>query len=92
MRKATLTQPYPLDTRGIQHIYRFDNGYGASVIQAPSLPKYRKGKWELSVVRFSGLPDLLMWDVDKSTPVTNSYFAYLSDAGVDEVLSEIEKL
>lgn len=69
---------------GIQHKFRFDNGYGASVITHD----YSKGgidQWELAVLDKEGQ---LTYD----TPVTDDVIGYLSWNDVEKLLSTIENL
>jgi hypothetical protein len=83
---------------GVQKIYRFPNGYGASVVRF-MIPLYDgrliggsygsdDGLWELAVIQ---------WDEDKykvvyTTPVTGDVLGNLNDADVQETLKQIMEL
>ena len=72
-----------------QKIYRFKNGYGASVIK---LPKDVAGGvwevWELAVVRFYGDS----YEITYDTPVTNDVVGCLLWEDVEELLEQIKAL
>jgi hypothetical protein len=100
MRTATLERPHPSFPSGTQRIYRFENGYGASVVRfsehhGTSIPvgSYGgdKGLWELAVLRFTGEKTdkfRLIYD----TPITDDVLGYLSEEEVDANLAKIEVL
>jgi hypothetical protein len=73
---------------GLQKLYRFDNGYGASVIQHGTSYGNESGLWELAVVT---------WNVDKynlnyDTDITNDVIGHLTLDDVEEILARIDKL
>ena len=70
---------------GIQKIYRFPNGYGASVIRHLGSYGYEKGLWELVVLDGAG-------DLDYSTPITEDVLGGLNDPQVDNILGKISRL
>ena len=82
----------PLEVRaihgGAQKVFRFDNGYGASVIQHEFSYGGNQGLWELAVLRFKGKGFDLCYD----TPITDDVLGDLSDAEVDELLDRISAL
>lgn len=76
---------------GTQRIYRFDNGYGASVVRFPGTYGYEDGLWELAVIRFvddSMSKFYLVYD----TPITDDVLGRLPEEEVERVLKEIEAL
>ena len=70
---------------GTQRVYKFPNGYGASVIRHKGSYGFAKGLWELAVLDSSGT---LCYD----TPVSNDVIGYLSDEEVILKLNEIKGL
>lgn len=95
MRIPQQEKPHKVGT-GTHRIYRFPNGYGASVIRfevARGVGSYGvdQGKWELAVIKFGGesLDDFnLVYD----TPISDDVLGYLSEDEVDIILSQIEAL
>lgn len=76
---------------GIQKIYRFANGYGASVIQSEFSYGGTEGKWELAVVTFENeKPN--SFHITYQTPITSDVLGYLSQYDVDRYLEEINDL
>lgn len=79
---------------GVQRLYKFDNGYGASVIRHNGSYGSDKGLWELAVVHFNdpihfdGVGYLLCYD----TPITDDVIGYLNDDEVKELLFRINDL
>ena len=74
---------------GVQHIYKFPNNYGASVIKTDYSYGGKNGLWELAVYDFS---------IDKTgeityhTPITQDVIGHLSWVNVEKILEEIFKL
>ena len=68
---------------GFQRLYRFPNGYGASVIQH----RYSNGL-ELAVISWYGDE----WALNYHTPITNDTLGYLSEAEENEILERIYRL
>ena len=69
---------------GIQKIYKFPNGYGASVIKGPYTYGGKKGLWELAVLK----GEELCYDTD----ITSDVIGHLNDPEMDAVLRQIERL
>ena len=69
-------------------VYKFDNGYGASVICNPGSYGYDQGLMELAVIVFCGNG----YDLTYDTPITYDVIGYLDENGVDEVLGAISRL
>lgn len=69
---------------GIQKIYKFPNGYGASVIKGPYTYGGKKGLWELAVLK----GEELCYDTD----ITSDVIGHLNDPEMDAILRQIERL
>jgi len=67
-----------------QHIYRFPNGYSASVIQGPHTYGGPGGLWEVAVFKSGHLC--------YNTPITNDVLGYCDDAAVADLLVRIAAL
>lgn len=74
---------------GVQKLYRFDNGYGASVIRHFGSYGYEKGLWELAVIHWE---DENEWHLCYDTPITDDVIGYLSEKEILIYLDQIEKL
>ena len=100
-----LERPHP-HWDGVQKIYRFPNGYGASVIRATAGPDSfigfgrgdwggsygrNEGLWELGVIRFNS-EDNLDFNLTYSTHITDDVLGYLTEEDVERHLNEIEAL
>ena len=70
---------------GIQKLYQFNNGYGASVIKHNGSYGGKKGLWELAVLDADGG---LCYDTD----ITSDVIGHLNDPQVDELLRKIKDL
>lgn len=74
---------------GVQYIFKFDNGYGASVIKTPYSYGGRSGLWELAVMKFY---EDHGWHLCYSTPITDDVIGHLKDEDVMEYLKQIKEL
>ena len=87
MREHLINTEYVND--GVQHVYSFDNGYGASVVKHDFSYGGKDGLWELAVLDFS---------IDKTgeityhTPITQDVIGYLAWKNVEKILQEIKEL
>ena len=70
---------------GKQYIFKFPNGFGASVIQHSFSYGGARGLWELAVLDSAGR---LTYD----TEITDDVIGYLSEDEVHETLNQIKKL
>lgn len=77
---------------GTQKIFKFANGYGASVVRGSFSYGGDKGKWELAVITHEKYDGLLEFKLTYDTPITDDVEGYLSDDSVNELLSKIEAL
>ena len=69
---------------GVQKIFSFDNGYGASVIRHKGSYGFEKGLWELAVLAGS--------ELTYDTEITNDVIGHLTEEKVDKLLERISKL
>lgn len=74
---------------GIQKLYSFENGYGASVVRHRYSYGGRDGLWELAVIRFGSDGD---YELVYDTPITSDVLGHLSDSEVEDVLRKIAAL
>ena len=87
MREFLKETNYPHD--GVQHVYEFPNGYGASVIKHDYSYGGKDGLWELAVLNF----DLdREGALDYNTDITGDVIGYLSWKNVETYLQEIMEL
>lgn len=68
-----------------QKIYKFGNGYGASVVCNSMSYGRDKGLFEVAVLDLAG-------DIVYDTPVTNDVVGFLDFAGVADILQQIQNL
>lgn len=79
------------DQPGILRLYRFDNGYGASVITfEPEYGVIAEGRWELGVMRYDDADQRGRMVYD--TPIGNAVIGNLSDDDLQAVLARIRDL
>jgi hypothetical protein len=89
-RRFLIAERLPSLHEGVHKVYRFPNGYGASVVQNARFSYGGEdGLWEVGVIRFSEDGE---WDLDCSTPITRDVLGYLTDFEVDKTLDAIRKL
>ena len=69
---------------GVRHVYKFDNGYGASVIKHDYSYGGKNGLWEIAVLE----NDELCYN----TPITEDVIGHLSWENVENILTEIQEL
>lgn len=92
IRKRVIYEPYdarPLDSGAVQKLYRFANGYGASVVKGEHTYGGDEGLWELAVIRFKADGEFVL---DYSTPITEDVEGHLTDDAVEELLAKVEAL
>lgn len=69
---------------GVQRLYSFPNGFGASVIKHKGSYGFESGKWELAVLKGE--------DICYDTPITSDVLGHLNDPEVDRYLKQISDL
>lgn len=88
-----MTQDYLIEDDefqgGIQRLYKFDNGYGASVIRHPGSYGFTQNLWELAVIRYDEEPRFYL---DYSTEITDDVIGYLTESEVNSYLLRIKNL
>jgi hypothetical protein len=89
--KPVIDRTHPAHMGGVQKIYRFDNGYGASVIRTPYTYGGNVGLWELAVIEFKD-EDNENFKLTYETPVTSDVEGYLEWSEVEKLLERIEAL
>ena len=79
---------------GTQRLYRFENDFGASVVQHMFSYGGNNDLYELAVIRWNSRPEVtpIDWDLCYSTPIIDDVIGYLEEDQVNTVLSFIEKL
>jgi hypothetical protein len=78
-------------TRPGQDIFRFRNGYGASVIQNDASYGGDRGLLEIAVLRFSGQgPN--EFDLCYDTPIASDVLGYLNRSEAHGILERISRL
>lgn len=78
------TQDILQDLDGVQQIYKFPNGYGASVVKHNFSYGGKSDLWELAVLKGE--------DLCYTTPLTSDVLGWLTDEDVQRALKEIAKL
>jgi len=78
-----------MEGKRIHKIYRFPNGYGASVVANPKKKGFEAGGFRLLVIHFESGPPENAYCVDTSTPITESV---LECRDWDEVLLGLERI
>ena len=73
----------------VQRIYKFDNGYGASVVKGPYTYGGKDGKWELAVINNITEEG---FDMCYDTEITDDVIGHLNDPEVDRLLYKIRDL
>lgn len=72
-----------------QAIFKFPNGYGASLIQSKWSYGGNDGLFEIAVLSWNTDDE---YDIDYSTPVTDDVIGYLSKEDVIDILQQIFNL
>lgn len=86
-----IERPHPAKMGEVQKIYRFENGYGASVVRFSFSYGGDRGLWELAVVKFDPA-NQDAWHLDYTTPITSNVIGYQSDEEIAELLDQISAL
>lgn len=86
MHEPALTRTPEIDPDGIQYIYMFENGYGASVVCHKFSYGGPKGLFELGVLNnYTG-------QLCYTTPITDDVLGHLTVDEVEAVLDKIQAL
>jgi len=70
-------------------LYKFTNGFGASVIRHGNSYGHEDGKWELAVTETTKNDK---FRITYDTPITDDVIGYLDDGDVEMLLDQIEAL
>ena len=81
-KQKYLTETNTIHGDGIQKIYSFPNGYGASVVKHKGSYGFNDNKWELAVLKDG--------ELCYSTDITSDVIGHLNDPQVDAILKQIE--
>ena len=73
---------------GVQNVFKFNNGYGASVVKHNYSYGGDRGLWELAVLLYDGDSSSLTYD----TSITDDVLGWLTEEDVKETLVKIEQL
>jgi hypothetical protein len=85
-------EPYdarPLESGAVQKLYKFTNGYGASVVKGEHTYGGDEGLWELAVLAFDTNGD---FSLCYTTPITSDVEGHLTDDAVEVLLAKIDAL
>jgi hypothetical protein len=74
---------------GSQVLHKFENGFGASVVQHEFSYGADEGLFELGVIKFENEDE---WHLNYSTSVTDDVLGYLTEEDVQDLLTKIEQL
>lgn len=87
LQAKTVTATAKNRNGGVQYLFTFRNGYGASVVQSPYSYGGFEGMWELAVLDASG-------SIDYETPVTggDGVIGWLTDDDVIAALTRVADL
>lgn len=92
MIEPVLNQKHPLGIGDEDRhlIYRFPNGYGASVVRFPGSYGYHSEKWELAVITFKS-EDNTDFDLNYTHPESHGDVrGYLTEEEVQKILVLIQ--
>ena len=71
--------------KGIQKLYSYPNGWGASVVMFPGSYGFEKGLWELAVLDCNE-------EISYDTPITDDVIGCLDDRMTGIILERIKNL
>lgn len=77
---------------GIQYLFKFDNGYGGSVIKYNGSYGSKEDLWELAVVKYTDPDSVDQFVLVYDTDITDDVEGYLTDEDVVNLLSQIRDL
>lgn len=81
-RKRTLTD-------GVQYVFKFENGHGASVIKGEYSYGGTKDLWELAVIHFY---DGDHFELTYDTEITDDVIGYQTNEEILDILERIKRL
>lgn len=89
-RKYLIKEQTRDELRGKQYVFRFKNGYGASVVKGCGTYGSSQDLWELGVLRFNN--DGISYSLDYSTKIINDVIGYQTDKQIRKLLWRIKWL
>ncbi len=92
MEIRKIYEPYdarPLESGAVQKLYKFTNGYGASVVKGEHTYGGDEGLWELAVITFDTEGG---FSLCYTTPITPDVEGHLTDDAIEVLLARIEAL
>lgn len=75
---------------GVQYVFKFENGYGASIVKHDYSYGGSGDLWELAVIKWN--EDGSDWDLNYDTCITDDVIGYLDDEAVRRLLERIKEL
>ena len=72
-----------------QTLYKFNNGYGASIIFHEGSYGFEEGKMELAVLEWTSE---INWSLTYDTPITDDVMGYLTIEEASDILTKIQEL
>lgn len=78
-----------IDSEELQYIFKFENGYGASIIKNIMSYGHAQDLFELAVIEFI---DEFTWKICCSTDITDDVLGYLENDDVLDLLERIKNL
>ena len=86
MRKENLLKERKLFD-GVQKIYKFDNGYGASVVKHSFSYGHELDQWELALVTFDKENNI---QIEYNPMISDDVIGNLEEYQVDDILEKIK--
>lgn len=90
-----IDREHPSGLNGFQKVYKFENGFGASVVRFGRMNGFFDGSYtndetevELAVLKFNGESCSITY----STPLTNDVIGHLKEKELIKTLNEIKEL
>lgn len=81
-----------LELLGVQYLFKFKNGYGASVVKNIGSYGNIQDLWELAVIIFVDPDNTDEWELCYDTPITDYVIGWLTNKEVLETLQKIKEL
>lgn len=89
LEKMTYGSRWIGDDQYVQYLFKYENGFGASVVKGKGTYGYQVDSWELAVIKWANDNT---WDVTDNTPITGDVLGYLSSEEVLDTLEQIKNL
>ena len=79
-------------TEGIQYLFKFDNGYGASVVKSRYSYGHDDDLWELAVIEFTNRDGRERFYLTYETEITDDVLGWKTDEDIRDILRMIKEL